>query len=495
MIESLIIVCLNVLLYHKTILFDIVMDDFQWYQRRKTEKWDKPWQIRFGGNLFNYLHDISYCFAQYFYGGATFGAYWEKSFGKLKINAIQFDHCFTIFLHSSICVLMYLALGHNQISFWASILFAVNPINNQTSIWLNGRRYSLNIILVLLMVSYPLLSPIFYATTGPLQVTAIFSPILLSGKSLWYLLLIPIALAVGYRKIMEKIGIRAGAMTHGDLKTFKPTRLIVIVKTFGFLFFKMLIPQVCAMQYLDRIKWGLTEEGSKEAYAFNKDFYLGIIALLGWFGLVLFVPVNLRPMAIFMGIAILQWSAVLPITQILSDRYCSLPNVFVMFFVSYFAHFSGIFYIPIMVLLGAYYYVCLSVVIPMYRNLTDWYAYHFKHFHGLSWYRHNLITDLMNEGKHEMAHNQTLEGLMQDKKDYRLLIWGCTMMMLKGDCKNAETFLQEAEKNFYINKEDDSIKEIAHLREQVQKLIPIEKKKTNMTSREQVIYMKRRGRL
>lgn len=480
MIEVIIAV-LNFILYRETLQYGLVMDDHQIYAKRKRDGFLPI-------NKIKNFHDFRGWFDEHFYTGTTFG------------TDEKLEHKVTLSLHIIICSLIYLVLGHNQISFWASILYSCNPINNQTSIWLNGRRYALNIILVLLMLAVPQLSPILYLTTGLLQVTAFFSPILLINHSLWYLVLVPIFLTIGWRQIKGKCDSRSIQMADGDLKTWKWTRLIVIVKTFGFFFWKMLIPQVCAMQYPDRIKWGLTKEGTKEAYEINRDFLKGCGAIFSTIFLFIIMPNNYKPFVVFMGLSILQWSAVLPITQILSDRYCSLPNVFMMFILPYtiitYSNLLGVIgsYIGIFLLLAitCYYCICLSIVIPMYKDFTSWYQYHFNYFPALSWYRHNLIQDLMNEGKRDMASQQTYEGLLHDPKDYRLLRWGCIMSMLKGDSKKAEIFLNEAEKNFYINKEEEQAKDIAHLRKQIEFLKNLEKKASTMTSREKAILLRKK---
>ena len=468
------IIIANLLIYLRTINNDLVMDDVQWWRTRKTDGVFKLSQIKNLAHARRFLDDR-------LYSGTTFG-----------LNK-RVEHSFRIFLHTTICLLMFWAFGHNQISYWAAILYSCNPINNQTSCWLNGRRYTVAIIAVLLMMIFPLSSLVLYPFTMLLQVTAVFSPVLLIGHSPWFLAIVPAAFAMGWGRIKVRCKARSDAMAEGDLKTFKWTRLIVIVKTYGFFFWKMLFPGVCAMQYPDRLKWGLTEEGNKDAYSIEGDFCKGIVALVFSGCLIVWLPNAYKPLAVFMALATLQWSAVLPITQILSDRYCSLPNVFMMFFVSYFAHMAGGFYVPIVVTLECYYVVCLSVVLPMYENLTEWYGYHFRYFPGLSWYRHNLISDLINEGQKDLALQHTITGLMNDKKDFRLLMWGSILSCIQGNLKEAGVFLDEAEKNFYINKEEEQRGEIAEARIQIKKLEPIYKKAKVMTEKEKDLLLKRRG--
>ena len=468
------ILLFNVVLYFRTLNYGLVMDDFQWWRIRGQAGFFKLSKIR---SLGNFKAVVS----ERLYGGTTFG-----------LN-IKMEHAFTLFLHALTCVLMFFVFGRNEVSFWAATLYACNPINNQTSCWLNGRRYSLNTVFLLVMMLVPVSSIALYPFSLLLQTTAFFSPVLLAASSPWYLLLMPIVSVIGWKELKEKCDTRSGVMPEGDLKTFKWTRLIVITKTFGFFFWKMIFPQACAMQYPDRIKWGQTEEGNRDAYSFNSSFIAGIWAFMSCIVLVLLLPSAYRQMAIFMTLAILQWSAILPITQILSDRYCSLPNVFMMFFVAYLAHFAGAFFIPIMIILIAYYIICLSSVMPMYKDLSAWYNYHLQRFPGLSWYRHNLISDLMNEGNKEEAFRVLVDGLYYDRTDFRLLMWGAVLSAVRGEVNTAEDFLDEATKNFYINKEEDQTKEIESLRSQIKMLKPLYKKTERLTGKEKALLLRRRG--
>lgn len=458
------------------------MDDHQWYHaRRKRGSW--PF-FKDGKLAIKTFIELRCWFEDHFYSGTTFGT-------NTKV-----EHSVTLFLHTTICVLMYLALGHNQVSLTASLLYACNPINNQTSIWLNGRRYSLNIILVLLMMLFPMASPLLYLLTGALQVSAFFSPILLISHSFWYLILIPVFLCLGWKKIKDKCTTRISTMSHVEIMQYDLNHFIVIIKTFGFFFFKMLIPRVCSMQYPDRFEWGLTKKGNEDAYKINNDFYWGVLALFIVIIGIFLLPAIYKPFCAFLLVSTLQWSAVLPITQILSDRYCSLPNVFMMFFVAYLLHFLSLpIYALTVVSLIAYYIICLSVVMPMYKDLTNYYAYHFQYFPNIHWPRNLLITDLMNEGKHDMASQQIFEGLLHNRTNYELLMYGAMMSVKNKDLKNASAFLDEAEKNFYLNNEERQRKEVKTMRDTIKNLIPMIKKEERLTAREKTNFINKRKRI
>lgn len=462
MLESLIIIVFNIIVYFRSIWYGLIMDDTAWWATRSVAVAGRKDNLMPFEDIKDF-HTLKVFITHHFYSGTTFG-----------VNT-KVEHAFTIFLHTTVCVLMYHVLGNNHVSFWAAMLYACNPINNQTSLWLNGRRYVINIILVLSMLAFPMMAPLLYISTGLFQVTAFFSPILLMKLSPWFILLIPIFLAIGWKEINARCKKRTKCMAPGDLVNFKPTRIIMVIKTFGFFFFKMLIPGVCSMQYPDRLFWGLTKEGNKDAYAINGDFWKGMASMVIIGVIIALAPQNARFYAIFMGLAILQWSALLPITQILSDRYCSLPNVFVMFFMSYFTHMSGIFYIPIMVVFMAYYLACLSVVMPMYKDLNAYYTYHMEFFPHIPWPRTLLISDLMSQGEYKISEGLVFEGLRNNPTDYCLLKWGSIMHLIRGDLKNAQVLLNECEKNFYLGQEAAQGEEVNNIRHNINKLMPKKK--------------------
>ena len=54
--------------------------------------------------------------------------------------------------------MIYLALGKNNLSFLTAILFSINPVNIQGSVWISGRNYVISSILTLAMFMFPKIS-------------------------------------------------------------------------------------------------------------------------------------------------------------------------------------------------------------------------------------------------------------------------------------------------------------------------------------------------
>lgn len=425
--EIVLITALVFVVYAKTINYSVIVDDIKWYD-----------YIKNGGATVTKWTDWFTVVRQRLYGGATFG-----------INT-AIDHTFTVALFALACSLIYVAFGSNQISLCAALLFAVNAMNNQVSIWLNGRRYLINIILVLSMLCLGSWGLPFYFLTPMFQVTAVFSPILLFNQSPLFLLAIPVVLLLGYRQIKTKIDLRLKTIPDQDRREFSPERLIIIVKYYGHYFFKMIFPGTCLMVYQRLSRWGITQEGNEDAYSFNRDFYQGILAIVLSVLLVVILPNEYKAMAIFMSIATLQWCAIIPVTQDLADRYASLPNVFMMFFVSYIAHTYLANPGALLALIGGYYLAELYKVTPMYRDMKAYWSH--QRFYNPSTVvpRRFEINWYMKRGDLMKAWMITREGLELNDKDFHFLVQAAVCHRGIGDFGLARKFAEKASRNYYL---------------------------------------------
>lgn len=126
--------------------------------------------------------------------------------------------------------------------------------------------------------------------------------------------------------------------------------------------------------------WGVSKEGNEEAYRLNWHFSRGMLALILTATAILLLKDQYRIYAIMLFLSTFQWSNVLTATQITCDRYMSLPNVFMMFLVSYgLAEYAGPWVLPIIGLLIGYYLSNLFHVMGMYKDLDDFYDYNIFH--------------------------------------------------------------------------------------------------------------------
>ena len=143
--HNLIIVSVCGIFYARTINYLLVVDDLTQFELKKN---GEKCELKKAG----FVRWIKYKL----YGFGTLGVDFTDQ--KTQRNSIRKDHLLTLVLHATICCLIYEVLGHNDISFWAALLYAVNPTSHETSIWSNGRRYSINIIWgqLLIMIEIPI---------------------------------------------------------------------------------------------------------------------------------------------------------------------------------------------------------------------------------------------------------------------------------------------------------------------------------------------------
>lgn len=461
------IVLLNVVVYWRTIDFGLCVDDVSWSHlvpRYGKFSW-KAWYTVTKNRL---------------YGCGTFG--------KNK----KVDHSFAIALHTLACVLIFFAFGTNIVSFWAAILYSLNPANNQTSIWLNGRRYMINIILVLLMVIMGKWGLLLYPLTAVFQINAIFSPVIYGAP---YLLVTVLAGLICWKEVKSKYDIRRKALHNADMLTFFPKKLIAVVKLYGAYVRKMLLPGRCMMNYPFLGQWGLSKDGNKNAYSLDIHFFFGLATIAATlYGLYFYYPQgDLFNWFLFMVLATAQWSGFITVTQTYADRYISLPNAFMMFFLSdlLFLYLGNYALIPIAFLIGNY-YVNLRDVMQMYGNIWTFYDYHIWHDPAGTKCREFKAARLIKAHNDPMGAWEVIKrGLEFSPHDMRLNMSAAWCMDILGDKQAVVQYMRAARDNCYIGQEfliDKFQRDLFgfDLKEEVQK-IKDKKSKLNTKQRDNVL--------
>lgn len=449
------IIAFSVIIYWPTLKFGLVCDDIEWYDSlipgtylvKWQDCWNKPW--RWPDALRRSL-----------YGGGTFGT-----------NNIPLDHAFTMFLHTLTCVLIYWVLGCNTISYWAAVLYCCNPINHQTAIWLNGRRYAVATICALLFYKLGVWGSPFYFFSGLFHYTAFLTPVLLITKSPWYLLLIPIYAALGYIAVRDKYNGRKPVITCNDQLHFNHRRLFIIIKCYGFGFFQMFGLGEVLMIYPVIENWGITEEGNKHAYSFNFDYWKGILAIILSIAGLFYFKNEILAMWIFICLSGIQWSGIIPAVQLNTDRYNSISNIFMSYILVFYASkFLGDWGEVFILLLSCYYCYKLPKVLEMYRNINDFYDYHIKSHPQMICVRGAKITNLIREQKLQEAWLLLDEGLKYNPTDYSFLLLTAVVCVCSGSKHLALHYLNQADKHYYIGKEQFEKAEIAALRMQIEQI-------------------------
>ena len=166
---------------------------------------------------------------------------WQSSTsGKPKL-----DHGISIAVHGICCVLIYIGLGPNNISFAAALLFSVNPVNNQGAVWISGRHYAWCALFLMMAKASKFfgLPAMIAATVHP---TALFAPIGFVGSEQWYLVIfLPVVWLLHWKKLKREVTVRRGNEVVDFDKRLSVRKLIVAVKIYGWYFWLCIFPWAC----------------------------------------------------------------------------------------------------------------------------------------------------------------------------------------------------------------------------------------------------------
>ena len=255
-------------------------------------------------------------------------------------------HWFSVVLQMGVCGLLYLFLGDlfgYDLAFWATMLFAVHPINTQAVAWISARGYPLGLFFLLISLQIPKIAS-YYPI---LKTFPIVSDVIFSGVFLWatisqftIMATFPVLLQLGYINLSILsfiIMLGSGAwLLHDIIKnrtnTFKEQAMdkgtkfnwrkpIVAVKTIFYYTQLCIFPAHMGIYH----KWGYHYNDNIERE--DKLFWAGLALLIG-LG-VLFVFGN---SCVRFGIVwylsylfiFLNW---ITIHQFVSERYCYIANI------------------------------------------------------------------------------------------------------------------------------------------------------------------------
>lgn len=430
--------------YWPTLFYGLVVDDIERYEYAKAGFIEKGHPLK---TILNYL-----------YGGGT------------VTNTIV-DHGLTILMTATTGILIYQVFGGDGVSLMAAVFYILNPINNQTTIWLNGRRYAVNVIIVLAMMKFTPWGFLLYPFTALFQINAIFSPLLALNTPFWWIVFfMPVFLVLGFRKIKDWFEARGSKEPKTELVAVHPRKIFLLVKTIGFYGVKMVVPGTCQFYYPFLNGLGMTDEGNSRAYTVDRHFVAGtaILALLG--GIVAAVP-QFAGYVLFIFASLAQWGNIVTYTQAAADRYASLPNVFVMVILAFFIGILEPFSAEIFVAFAVYYWCGLRQVMRQYKDLEHFYDYNIYHWPaGVSARGFKAVAQMGNKD-YLCAMDTVLQGLRYEPKDANLLFKAAMCAYRLGDYQMAKKYLDDSMKNVYHG-QYDRFKPMADiLEEKIQKKI------------------------
>ena len=378
---------------------------------------------------------------------------WIQFIG-LRYRSAKVAHSMTLGVHTVCCVAIYLALGCNDLSLLTAILFAVNPINIQGSIWISGRNYATATICILAMWALPKLSWIFYGVSGFFGVNGWFSPLVFLGTPHWYMvgilpivwLLMPHNKSTLHRKLWETGGLKT---TNTEMRAVKLSKIIPFVKTYMYYFVLALFPHTIAIEHNFIRGFGTNKTDNEKGYKIDRFF---------WTGFVMFSTVSIISLwCIFNGwtpltwglfwftVNIAMWSNFVTYQQHISERYVYLANVGMMYALASVA-------INYPILAGVFvvgYIVRLRYIMDMYLN--DYWTVEYslteaKNMHYI-WLMRGVkkfaIKDYMG------ALYDFNEAYQHKPYDLKVLYDLAVVNLLVGNLPASKDFLKKARENVY----------------------------------------------
>jgi hypothetical protein len=439
MTNYLIIIAFTLMLYFPALKCLIIVDDVRWYGNIKQGHW--AWTQN------PTLKNIIPWLTARLYSGGTFGIKWNQKITRWSITSVQIDHAFSIALTALIGVLMYLDFH----SLWAVLLWTSASSTTHIAVWLNGRRYAVSIILVLLMVAclnaggwWVALAIPLYALTPLFHMTAFCAPVMY-----WpFIPVMGVIVVTFWPKLYQHWQTKEDAIVLCSRKDYNVKRLIPIIKSYGFYFFKMMFPMMTRTNYDCLYMWGVTPEGNKDAYEFNINFYKGIAAFLITIIAYMAMPYNHRCWVLFTFLGTLQWCNIVNTTQIVSDRYIILPNVFC----------------QVILALWLPWWACASIVVAnvcftsmafrMYENIQGMFDYHMYHWPQYTTPNKEYVALCVKQGNYIKAYTLVKECLRFNPTDWDLLLAAAVCARVANERKAARAYVDIMQEHLYYGLED-----------------------------------------
>lgn len=447
MFESIaIIIIVNLALYFKTLRFKFVSDDFSVFHNPPPfkNKWHKRW-----------LQFIGACKLK----GTTYSFVWYKGLKMAIIKTEEQEHFLALLIHTAICVSIYFAFGANQVSFVAALLYSVNPVNNQGTIWPGGRGYALPILSLLLSIGFPLLSPVllYFCTWFTIGFHGVLG--LIGSDKWWLLALVPILWLLHGKKFTTAIKLKGSYETFTKDKEYDLGKLVVAIKTFGFYFTLCLIPfRVTFYHNFLQSLAGSHEKRWKSIW--DRYFWIGLFALIG---IPVYCFLQWGPLAqalVAFLVTLVPYCNIIRANQEIAERFVALPNVFLM-------------------------YALAQIIVPYHALVTAFLAFYAtRTFYTLVMYKDEyFITELaIIEDPHAwwawhcramkrwdtQSYKEALILWVMAKlispKEFKVLINIATCLRLLKNDKEADEYLRLAEENIVAGQEKEAMEFIENHR-------------------------------
>lgn len=354
------------------------------------------------------------------------------------------EYAFTLGIHYINCCLIY----HMSGSLIGSLLYLSNPINNQTAIWLNGRRYALSILAVLLFWNWKILGIIAFPFCSWVSITGIAAPLLLSWTPYWYV--IPIAGIIAFfvfkTRLIDVFKGRKSEFKEGnENQNLNWRKSILYVKSVGYNFVNCIFPSKPAMYHNFLFYFSNNEQDNEKGYALDVDFYKGV-AVLAFLGYMMIAQHSFW--AFWFLLFISPWCNIYQITMNASDRYCSLANVGAMLMMAGMINqipspYNTAIFVGFMV----YYFCKYQPLFRAYMSVEKFYLYHLYIQPDLVNPRFYLARYYLENHDLYSAFSTIKTGLKYRPHDFRFLLCMMECLFQLGKIEPALKVMEVAQKN------------------------------------------------
>ena len=350
------------------------------------------------------------------------------------------DHLFAIIINGITTMLIYKLTG----SLFASFLWLFNPINNQISIWLNGRRYSLAIMFVLIgLIWKPLFFPMYLIAVWLHVIVAPAIILILCTKYIFLLpaLLYAIKLFI-WKKHKERLLIRWKDFSKGnELQKITPKKSITYIKTIGYYLKHMIMP-IPRMYHQHLLYFGRYKVAVESGYKIlSKSFFFGLACT----AFLIYEICQGNFWAFWVVLFISQWCGVFTVTMNAADRYCSLPAIGVMMILSkYIGLLSYEWQIVCYTAFVTIYIYKYKRLFKAYTNIQTYFDYHIEIQNNCVEAR-SLYATRIAQKEPEKAYTLIKDGLKYRPNDFKLLMSMSQMMFMMNRPHQALQVLDIAE--------------------------------------------------
>lgn len=258
---------------------------------------------------------------------------WSEIRGECYFNPKR-EHAISLIIHTINSVLVYLAFGANNISFWAAILWTLNPANNQCAIWLSGKPYAVSVMFILLGVWLKPFIPLYFFTYYWGANALVFPFVFINQHPHWLVLMFPLYFLIR-RKILSDIKTYKMDSSTKRMSSITPEKFALAVKTFSYYLIVTLFPIRLGMYHEFGYIYGLTKEDCKSVSKLDAHFWLGLVLCFVYAYLMITnwnngIGLGLWWWCVFIS----MWCNIITIQQFIAERYIYAASLGLMYALS-----------------------------------------------------------------------------------------------------------------------------------------------------------------